>query len=318
MPRYLPALLVRVAAIAAIAALAATAMPTAAASGSDGAAGRDVRSVPRERLAAAADRDSRIAAALLALPSAPDARVDAATTAYAQGLLRGFADDPLALYVASLFCHLQADCSDRSAYERLTAQAPGNAVHWLLLPGAAAPDAATLQHAAAAQSAQPHLGELAAVLGRALTAADGAQLRADAIDAITLPRFAATMNACKMPAHKTVCSALGRRLFDDAQGTILTRMLGSVLLRRLQPGSAEAAAAFEFRRHYVWLGEHEQQLTQTLAQRVAVQADLGDGEWQAWLRAADRAGVARTPPADWKPANPQQLLLAEERRATGG
>jgi len=287
-------------------------------------AAADYRQAQRERLIAAGGRDNRIAAALLTLPADANAPIPAATADAARALLGGDADDELALYVIALTCHLQPDCSDRGAVEHLTARAGGNALHWLLTPGAAAPADAALQKAAAAQSAEPHLGALVGVLDKALakatapaaTGADAAalaaQLRADAIAAIPLPRFAPTLGVCKEAARRDTCLELGRHLFADAQGSILSRMIGSVLLRRLAKGTAEETAAYAFRRDYVWLGEHD---INPDGRDATVRADLVRyGEWEAWLRAAERAGFTRTPPAGWAPRNPQQLLLSEERQ----
>jgi len=284
----------------------------------------DYRQTQRERLTAAGGRDNRIAAALLSLPADANAPIPAATAGAARALLRNDADDELALYVAALTCHLQPDCSDRGAVDRLTARAGGNAVHWLLTPGAAAPADAALQKAAAAPSAEPHLGALVGVLDKALANAPAAaaagtdatalaaQLRADAIAAIPLPRFAPTLGICKEAARHDTCLELGRRLFADTQGSILSRMIGSVLLRRLAKGTAEDDAARAFRRDYVWLAEHD--INQD-GRDETLRADLVRyGEWEAWQRAAERAGFTRTPPAGWTPRNPQQLLLSEERQ----
>lgn len=282
------------------------------------------RQAQRERLIAAGGRDNRIAAALLILPADANAPIPAAAGDAARALLREDANDELALYVAALSCHLQPDCNDRGAVDRLTARAGGNALHWLLTPGAAAPADAALQKAAAAKTAEPHLGALVGVLDKALAdaaapavtgvdpAALAAQLRADAIAAIPLPRFAPALAVCKEAARRDVCLDLGRRLFADAQGSILSRMIGGVLLRRLAKGTAEEDAAKAFRRDYVWLGEHDLNRDGLDA---TLRADLvRHGEWEAWQRAAERAGFTRTPPAGWAPRDPQQLLLSEERK----
>jgi hypothetical protein len=268
-----------------------------------------------QRLAARDDRDSRIAAALLAIPR--DSHVSGLSFAdvkTAQALLQPLGDDVPALYLAALVCHLSAECSDTHAVDRLTARAPENALHWLLRPGVGPIDDPTLHRAAAGTSAEPHLGELGFALDRALADAEPAQQRRDARDALPMPHLAPAMDHCKGATadRRDDCLAVGRLLFGDAKGTILTRTIGSVMLRRLAPDSTDAVAAKTFRRDYVWLGEHD------IAGRNiggdALQKDTQRfGEWEGWLRAADRAGVARTPPADWKPRDPQQLLLPEER-----
>lgn len=278
------------------------------------------RSAQQTRLAAQNDRDSRIAAALLALPADANAPIPSATTAIADALVQANPDDVLSLYIAALICQLQPTCTSAAYVDRLTLHAPDNAVHWLLRPAAAAPDDAQLRSAAKAPKAQPHLGELRAVLAKALgapTAATAAS-RAAALDAIPLPRFAPALNACKQDgaARRDACIALGRTLFADASGSILSRMIGSVLLRRLAKGTPDETAAVQFRRDYVWLGEHD--VGQDTRDEALQQDLVRHGEWEALLRAADRAGVARTPAADWTPANPQQLLLSEERKPAGG
>lgn len=278
------------------------------------------RSTQQTRLAAQDDRDGRIAAVLLALPADANAPIPAATTAMTDALVQANPDDVLSLYLAALVCQLQPTCTSVAYVDRLTTQAPDNAVHWLLRPAAAAPDDAQLRSAAQARNAQPHLGELRAVLGKALgtpTAATSAA-HAAALDAMPLPRFAPALNTCKRDgtARREACITLGRTLFADARGSILSRMIGSVLLRRLAKGTADEVAAVQFRRDYVWLGEHH---IGEDTRDAALQQDLvRHGEWKALLRAADRAGVARTPATDWIPANPQQLLLPEERTPAGG
>jgi hypothetical protein len=238
----------------------------------------------------------------------------------ADALVQANPDDVLSLYVAALVCQLQPSCTNAVYVDRLTTRAPDNAVHWLLRPGAAAPDDAQLRSAAKAANGEPHLGELRAVLGKALgapTAATAAS-RAAAFDGIPLPRFALLLGACRQDgaARREACIALGRTLFADARGSILSRMIGSVLLRRLAKGTPDEVAAVQFRRNYVWLGEHD--IGQDTRDEALQQDLVRHGEWEAWLRAADRAGVARTPPASWTPANPQQMLLSEDRTPAGG
>lgn len=275
------------------------------------------RSAQYTRLAAQNDRDSRIAAALLALPADANAPVPAALTAITDALVQANPDDVLSLYVAALVCHLQPTCTSAAYVDRLTAQAPDNAVHWLLRPAAAAPDDAQLRSAAKAANAQPHLSELRAVAGQALgaPAMATAAARAAALDAIPQPRFAPALNACKQgeAARHTACVRLGRTLLADTRGSILSRMIGSVLLRRLAKGSADEVAALQFRRDYVWLGEHH--IGEDTEDEALQQDFVRHGEWEAWLRAADRSGIARLPDAAWIPKNPQSLLLSEDRGA---
>jgi hypothetical protein len=290
----------------------------------------DYRQQQQQRLAKASDRDSRIAALLLSLPADGNAAPDAKSVAAAQQLASAFPQDELALYLAALVCQLQADCHDAGAATRLSSQFPANALHWLLRPARGQPDAAQLGKAAAASAANPHFSELFSILDKALSgqpapgssasgesAALADTLRADALDAMPQPHFAAALQACKADGLRNRCTGLGQRLFDDTHGSILSRTIGSVLLRRLAADTPQAAAARQFRRDYVWLSEQTAVFGD--AQRPRLQQDLIQfGEWQAWQRAAERAGLQRTPPANWQPRNPQALLLSEERSPPKG
>jgi hypothetical protein len=89
-------------------------------------------------------------------------------------------------------------------------------------------------------------------------------------------------------------------------------MIGSSIVRRLVKDTPEEAAAKELRRIYTWLSE------QLVASNVPFAERLQDesveyGEWEAWERAVERLGAARTPPPGWLPKDPQALLLSEER-----
>ena len=90
-------------------------------------------------------------------------------------------------------------------------------------------------------------------------------------------------------------------------------MVGSAILRRLYKGSALESEALAYRRQYVWLSERagdfpgDEELLQRDVERY--------GEWEAWQRRAERAGIARRPPDGWVPSDPQLLLLAEDRKA---
>jgi len=112
--------------------------------------------------------------------------------------------------------------------------------------------------------------------------------------------------------RRTDCIELGRRLLDDRSGSILSRMIGSAMLRRLVKGTPEDAAAKELRRDYVWFSE--QMEASTASSKEQLQKDVADyGEWEACERMVERMGAGRAPPADWTPKNPQLLLLSEER-----
>ena len=249
-----------------------------------------------------------------------------------QHLATVFGQDPLALFALALACQMQSEpCIHREYYAALVRIAPDNAVHWLLLPNGAAPSDVQLHSAASTSFADSHLGALIAITRAALAdqAAPSSSanvdphelallLRLNAVDLVPLPKFGAVLSMCKAPAAplRTDCIELGRRLFADRSGVILTRMIGSAMLRRLVKGTPEDAAAKELRRDYVWLSEQlgPQMESDNIAYREQLQREVVDlGEWEAWQRSAERLGVTRTPPAAWVPKDPQMLLLSEER-----
>lgn len=270
------------------------------------------------RLQSATDRDSLITAVLLTLPANiadPATPLTAAVEAPLNRLRSAYPNDELALYVAAVVCQAQPQCSDDSARRKLIAAAPGNAVHWLLLPARAEPDAATVHSAAAAAKAQPRLGELLQLLQRTLSPGNDAE-RAQILDAAPQPVFSTLLRACQHSegAVRADCLSVGRKLLADEQGSVLSRLVGSVQVRRLSPQADEVAAAKEFRRQYVWLAEQVNVEDETL--RAALQRDLvTQGEWQALKNAVTAAGKAVAPPKDWLPANPQTMLLPEQRTA---
>ena len=119
---------------------------------------------------------------------------------------------------------------------------------------------------------------------------------------------------CKAPgaASRDDCVAVGRLLFHDRSASIIARMVGGMMLRRLVKGSPEDVAARKLRRDYVW---GELQLTEKHASyQDQFQSEIESfGEWEAWERALERLGISREPPAGWAPDDPNLLLLSEER-----
>lgn len=94
-------------------------------------------------------------------------------------------------------------------------------------------------------------------------------------------------------------------------------MIGSTVVRNLDPGADEQARARELRRHYVYT--MDMLASRTPAQiRASNEALIGRElgqlkEIEAYKRVLDRAGIPRDPPADWEPKNPEQLMTGLER-----
>jgi hypothetical protein len=304
-------------------------------------AARDMRADYRQqqwqRLAQKKDRDSLIAAVLLGMPNdaasldLPDAmeskRIDG-NAQVEQHLANAYGKDPLALFALALACQLQAEpCTQPEHYYELVRIEPDNAMNWLLLPNGAAPSEAQLHAAARATHSDTHLRDtfrivLAALADQPAPALrDGVdpqelalQLRRDAVEQVMLPKFGETLKMCKgvTGPRRDDCIAVGRLLEADRSGSILSRMIGSAMIRRLLKGTPEEVAAKQLRREYVWMSDL-QDANPKPDWELVKNEDAKFGEWEAWRRAAERMGKSPVPPADWIPKNPQTLLLSEER-----
>ena len=293
----------------------------------------DYRKRQFERLSRNGDRDSLLAALLIGMPADGERQPLAGAADAVERLARVGGEDPLALFVLTLACQLQHEpCAHPETYDALLRVEPGNAVAVLMLPNGAAPSGAQLHSAAAATGADTHWRDIVRVVRAALagqtavTAPAGVDrqelallLRRDAVDQILLPNFAAAMRMCKGAVEplRTDCLELGRKLENDASGTFLSRMIGSSMVRRLVKGTPEELAAKELRRIYTWLSERLAESQVSYAERLQEEG-IEFGEWEAWQRAVERLGAARTPPPGWLPKDPQALLLSEERAPTPG
>lgn len=283
------------------------AFASAASSPADVAAYRDGEA---QRLAAKTDRDSLIAATLLGLSSTAPAAARAR-------LAQSYGDDPLAAFVLAWACRRDTAC-DRARYDALVRVAPDEAIGRVLLPAGAAPDAAQLHAAAASTYADTRLGKVLGIVRDALPAADDAARarRRAAIDEVPLPTFGALVSLCKAPAdaQRGDCLAVGKHLLADRSGSILARMVGVAMVRRLAPGTPDDASAKALRRDYTWMAQVLSDASP--AEREALLDDVvRHGEWEATQRAAERKTGSRTPPAGWAPSDPNLLKLPEERTA---
>ncbi len=299
----------------------------------------DYRRQQWQRLAHKKDRDSLIAAVLLGMPN--DAESLDLPKAMENGLIDGNADveqhlarifghDPLALFALALSCQMQTGpCAHPEHYATLVKIAPDNAVHWLLLPNGAAPSAGQLHAAAAATQADTHLRDVVRILRTALADQPAPStrpgvdprelallLRRNAVDQVMFPKIGTVLPMCKgvVAPRRADCIAVGRLLENDRSGSIVSRMIGSAMLRRLFKGMPEETAAKQLRRDYVWMGE--QQESNPRPNWELLQNEVATfGQWEAWKRDVERLGAKPLPPASWIPKNPQTLLLTEERTA---
>ncbi len=281
-----------------------------------------------QRLAAMSDRDDLIAAVLLGMARADDQHPIDGHGMAEDRLAERYGRDPLALFALALACQQSEPCPHPESRDALVQVAPGNAVHWLLLPGDRTPDDAQLHAAARAPLADSHLRDIFRIVGKALAgqpapalpagvdpAALAASLRMDAVENVQLPKFDQVIAQCRQPPEprRADCLTLGRRFEADRSGAILARMVGSAMVRRLTRGTPEETAAKQLRRDYVWMSERLEAAGWPEPERLKAEGAIY-GEWNAWQRAVQRTGASATPAADWMPSDPNLLLLSEERK----
>ena len=302
--------------------------------------GAEERDRQVERLFRADDRESLIAATLIGIP-----RSGAASPlheAVIRRLVDHYSDDELAQFTVALACNAQPlPCAQHQYYERLTRHFPGNAVNWMLLPHGDSPSdkdiAADVAGAAAATTFDDRLQVYVTVLRNALrgqpvpaslsvpmqavvgSADADASMRRNAVDNAALPVYQAVVRACRMDSSamradselRDHCLEFARKGVNAEHASILSRTICSVVIRRLAKGTPEETRAKDFRRQYVWLSEKVPIAT---FRTDRFQDDIVEyGEWEAMQRTAEYAGVERMPPPDWVPADPQMLLMSEER-----
>ena len=296
-----------------------------------------------DRLAKNIDRDSLIAATLIGSangPKATDAKGHADVLAR---LVRDYPADTLAMYTAALVCHVQSQpCVHPDYQAELLRLAPDNAIHFLLIPNAGEIDGTVLHAAATANFADTHFSALLGIVRSALenqpapSFATSQQAPATDPDELALilrrnevlyvpwPTYAALIEFCN-PAlaarhdgseARDDCAMLGLKLFSELGDNIVTRLIGSSLVRRFAKGTAAASDALALRRQYVWVNERDDGEATSAEQEQLQDDEVRFGEWQAFKKKAARAGVPLIPPEGWAPANPKALLLPEDQAAS--
>ena len=290
-----------------------------------------------QRLAQKNDRDSLIAAALVGLPNDAKSAPAEGHDEVVKRLVGDYPNDPLAMYVAALVCNVQPQpCPRGDDQVQLMRIASDNALSFLLLPNSGKPNAEQLHLAATAGTANSHHTTLLAIVRAALAnqpapsgQAQGADsnelalaLRHNELNDLPWPMFGPVMELCSPAVAarregsadlRVDCGNLGLALFSDLGASIVTRTYGGTLVRRFARGTPGETAAKAFRQQYLWLDQLPG--ARTSAEKELFSEESATlGEWEALQRRAERTTGNRAPPADWVPANPDALLLPEERR----
>ena len=257
-------------------------------------------------------------------------------------------DDPMTLQIATIYCPEPQGkplCLYPDAAQRLTVIAPDNMFHWLLLLNtSSALNSKIAMHEAAARTRfDDYLGANYVAYAKAIELsgvkvsellerparilapnetpeAVVASLEAWGVPMIGWRRLIDYCNPAKgeitTDSERADCLTVGTTM-ARANVSILSRMIGSVVVRRLAKGTALADEMKELRRRYKYLMFQSDELThaQMLSYPMAkITADiLSFGELEAFARRIEHFGIPSQPPADWQPEDPNDLLLPEER-----
>jgi hypothetical protein len=276
---------------------------------------KDFRDQQWQRLSRLDGRDDVTAAIWIALPPISGDALPEDFDAFEKRAAERFKSDPQILFALATVCQqVEHHCADARYRDALVRIEPQNAINWLLLPDHAAPDAGQLHAAATAQFADSNLRTTLRLVRTALRSVGDSEAVAGTAAYVPLPEFRGFVHVCKTAADAPVadCTAVAKLLAADRSGALLTRMIASATIQRMLKGTPDDLAAKQMRRDYVWLSEQSDALMPDLGRMQ--EATVRYGEWDAMLRAADAAGVARTPPAGWVPRDPQTLLISEERK----
>jgi hypothetical protein len=223
----------------------------------------------------------------------------------------------------------------------------GNAYPWLLLvrPGAGARSAAALREAAARRRFDDHfldtyrsyvdafsrsgarVPELIAGPLRIIAPRQNPLLFVALYESSSFPLapWQALTNACD-PRNRALpdgsyadCLTVGKTM-ARSRSSQLSRMIGSVIVRRLAKGTPIEREMIELRRQYLYVRAATEALGEARQRNYPLDRFLADvstrGELEAWENGLTYYGVPARAPDSWKPDDPQDLLLPEERTAS--
>ncbi|HEU4990935.1 MAG TPA: serine/threonine-protein kinase [Luteimonas sp.] len=114
------------------------------------------------------------------------------------------------------------------------------------------------------------------------------------------------------------CRTVGETM-ARSRSSLLSRMIGSVIVRRLAKGTPLEREMVELRRHYLYVRAATDSLSEAQQRNYPLDRFLHDvstlGELEAWENGLAYYGIPTQAPAGWQPADPRDLLLSEEREA---
>jgi serine/threonine protein kinase len=248
---------------------------------------------------------------------------------------------------AFLYCSKDSDCWKLDPLERMSRLEPENAANWALRissEGESDPlNLSYLQRAAEASYLDDHFPRTFALTFEAIRTSSvpipevmrrtverlspGVEVK-EIVGwfqnySMPIPAWNHLVAVCRPEPGKPLprprrshCLAVANRAAYEAKG-LITKMIGSVIIRLNLPGTPDAERARDLRRHYVYVYDTRDSRT---PQQVRESRDelmgretLAFDELEAAKRTLDRAGLPRDPPADWEPEDPVRLMTGYER-----
>lgn len=311
--------------------------------------GNDYRRAVIAKLREAGDAHSLLFAAQLAWMLQEDTGSDEDV---ARALVAAVAAAPAskeALFVAATYCPrgddaLPTRCAVADAAQRLVEVDADNGFAWMLLATQVAPAkaAAMVHEAAARERIDDYYSALRLEFADAIVAT-GVPLPPQLAVAFALPGEDAAVvfaddqvwmspdtfshrigwicdparNPALDAALRADCRALALRL-NAARGSIGTTMLGSSIIRRLEPGSPLAAQMVAQRRTMIYRRETLARTRRNESAGVRLRAQwfrdyAGHSELDLLGKALVERGRPADPPPDWQPNDPRMMELPENR-----
>lgn len=296
--------------------------------------------------------DRQLYSALLAW-SDDDATVRRRFPEYLKAAIDANPSDPFSWSVAALFCPEDgagAHCLYPDAAARLARLDPGNMYAWLLV-ALDAPDHAAMR-AAVHQAARrdrfdDYFGKTVARYPRAIAAAGvpvppliarPADILSPREDPAVIMAYLSTgpiplagwqplMRLCDADGDarrqapldaglRADCSTIGAKMMA-APGSAISQMVGVAIVRNTSPGTPLAEEALHRRKLYLYLRDGYAALGAGTRLHYPIRRFTRDlqevGEISAMQRRAIALGLPGTPPADWAPDSPLDLLSSKER-----
>jgi hypothetical protein len=120
------------------------------------------------------------------------------------------------------------------------------------------------------------------------------------------------------PQAATDCRKIGATM-ARSHGSVLSQMIGTVIVRRLSRGTPQEREMVAIRRRYLYIRDMTDRLSPQQQLDYPTRQFMDDvankGELEAWANRLAHFHIPIDPPAGWEPEDRNGLLLPEERIA---